>query len=245
MEFIKGNFENALLVAKSTKQLTGIGTYREKTLHIFLKNYIEPNSHYHEVKVGKKYADIVNENGIIEIQTRSFNNLREKLEYLLNEYKVTIVYPYAALKWLIWLDTETGEISKKRKSPKKLSFYDSFYELYKIKQYLSHPNLNLYLLGMEMEEIRYLNGWSTDRKKGSERMDRFPISILEELHIKSFDDYIWLLPSNIPSPFTSVDYQKSANVSPRVTGYALNCLETLKIIKCVGKKDRKKLYEIV
>ena len=245
MEIIKGDFEKALNIAKSNKQLNGIGTYMEKTLHIFMKYFIEPDSTFHEISVNKKCADIFNENGIFEIQTRSFNNLRSKLESFLLENKVTIVYPYAAEKWLMWLDTETGEISKRRKSPRKLNNFDSFYELYKIKQYLSHPNLNLLFVGLEMEEIRYLNGWSKDRKKGSERMDRFPVSIKETLHIKTMDDYIWLLPANLPSPFTSGDYVKCAKVSIRVAGYALNCLESLEIIKCIGKDGRKKLYEIV
>ena len=60
----------------------------------------------------------------------------------------------------------------------------------KIKQYLPHPNLNIYLIGMEIEEIRLLNGWSKDGKKGSERFDRYPVSVKEELHIKNIDDYI-------------------------------------------------------
>ena len=177
---VKGTFENALRVAIQEKQIMGIGTYMEKTIHIFLKNYFEPNTEFHEMPLGKKCADISNEHGIIEIQTRSFNNLRSKLEAFLPENKVTVVYPYAAIKWLSWLDPETGEITKKRKSPRKQTVFDSFYELYKIRPYLSHPNLNVYLIGLEVEETRLLTGWSKDRKKGSTRVDRLPVKITED-----------------------------------------------------------------
>lgn len=245
MGIIKGEFEKAQFVAQKEKNIAGIGTYKEKTLHIFLKNYFEPDCSLHEISVGKKCADILNEHGIIEIQTRSLGNLCSKLESFLPEHKVTVVYPYAATKWLCWLDPETGEISLPRKSPRKLSFYDSFYELYKIRKYLSHPNLSIYLIGLEIQETRLLNGWSADKKKGSERFDRFPISVVEKLHLKTADDFIWLIPANIPSPFTSSDYGKLAKLKPRYANTALNVLESIDIIKCTGKQGRRKLYEIV
>jgi len=245
MGIIKGDFSKAQLAAQSEKQLMGIGTYKEKTLHVFLKHYFEPDINCHEIPVGRKCADIMNENGIIEIQTRSLGNLRSKLDSFLQENKVTVVYPYASVKWLSWLNPETGEISKPRKSPRKLNVFDSFYELYKIKKYLSHPNLSVYLIGLELHEIRVLNGWSNDGKKGSERFDRFPLSVVESLHIKNLDDYIWLIPANIPSPFTSKIYAEYAGIKQRYANNALNCLEYIGIIKCTGKDGRKKLYEIV
>ena len=57
---------------KSDKCKKGIGTLSEKTLHSVLKNYFEPFSENHEIKIGNYVADIVGENGIIEIQTRQF-----------------------------------------------------------------------------------------------------------------------------------------------------------------------------
>ena len=57
-----------------------IGTLSEKTLHAVLKQYFDGDESHHEIKVGSYVADIVNEKGIIEIQTRNFNKLRNKLE---------------------------------------------------------------------------------------------------------------------------------------------------------------------
>ena len=61
-----------------------IGTLKEKTVHAVVKNYIEPDPSFHEIKVESFYADIVNEKGIIEIQTSNFNQLRKKLSIVLN-----------------------------------------------------------------------------------------------------------------------------------------------------------------
>ena len=53
------------------------------TLHAVLKNYYEPFEQNHEIKVGRFVADIVGEQGVIEIQTRNFGNLLEKLDNFL------------------------------------------------------------------------------------------------------------------------------------------------------------------
>ena len=73
----------------------GIGTLNEKTIHTVLKHYYEPDVSHHEIKVGRYYADIYNENGIIEIQTRQFNRLRLKLNEFLNEYRVFSLLRFA------------------------------------------------------------------------------------------------------------------------------------------------------
>lgn len=138
----------------------GIGTLGEKTLHHTLKNYFEPNKEKQEVRIKKYYADIYNEKGIIEIQTQQFYRLRGKLKVFLKEYPVTLVYPVPGKKWLYWLDLESGEISKGRVSPKKGTYYEICKELYRIKEYLGDPNLHLHVLILEIEEYRYLNGWS-------------------------------------------------------------------------------------
>ena len=74
-------------------------------------------------------ADIVGENGIIEIQTRGFDRLRKKLSAFLEVCDVTVVYPVAEIKWLCWIDPDTGAISSRRKSPRRGKPQDAFNEL--------------------------------------------------------------------------------------------------------------------
>ena len=121
-------------VLSANRHNKGIGTLSEKTVHSVLKKFFEPEEDNHEVALEGYFADIYNENGVIEIQTRSFERLREKLAVFLNHYPVTIVYPMPCNKWVFWVDEQTGEVSEPRKSPRHYTVYDAFTELYKIKQ---------------------------------------------------------------------------------------------------------------
>lgn len=56
---------------------------------------------------------------MIEIQTRALYRLKPKLDKFLPFYPVTVVYPISYDKWVCWINEETGEITQKRKSPKK------------------------------------------------------------------------------------------------------------------------------
>lgn len=221
----------------------GIGTLGEKTLHAILKGYYEPCSERQEIKIGKFFADIVNDDGIVEIQTQSFNLLRKKLDVFLEQSTVTIVYPIASTKWLIWIDEDTGELSKKRKSPKKGKSYEIFSELYKIKPRLLHPNLKFCIVLLDIEEYRSLNGWSDDKKKGSSRFDRIPIDIVEEVHINNFNDYAKLIPDELPQEFTTKDLKKHTSLSPGKTQQAMNVLHSIGAVERTGKNGKLYTYK--
>ena len=120
------------------RQRLGIGTLSEKTVHAILKNYYEPDEDKQEIPIENYVADIYKDGEIIEIQTRQFNRMRDKLTAFLPQYPVTIVYPIPREKWLIWIDEESGELSNKRKSPAKGNSYLAFKELYKIKMFLKN-----------------------------------------------------------------------------------------------------------
>ena len=125
-----------------TRERQQIGTLSEKTVHAVVKNYYEPNEYYQEIPIQGLYADIFNGSEIIEIQTRNFDQVRKKLDRFLPLYPVTVVLPIPDSKWLYWINEETGEISEKRKSPKKGNPYQAFIELYKIKPYLKKEWIN-------------------------------------------------------------------------------------------------------
>lgn len=230
-------------ISQDKDQLHQIGTLKEKTLHSVIKNYIEPNPENQEIRLGRYYVDILNKDGIIEVQTQGFNNLRKKLEFFLPDYAVTVVYPMVATKWLYWIDEETGEVSKKRKSPVKGSYYRAFYELYKIKQFLINSNLKIRLMLINMEEYRLLNGWSTDKKKGSTRHDRIPMEIVGEYTITGIADYQKLIPPTLSETFTTKDYAMESKLSPKVTSCAINVLKYVGAIEQVGKQGRAYLYQ--
>lgn len=222
----------------------GIGTLSEKTVHAILKNYYEPDEDYHEIPVNGYVADIYRDGNIIEIQTANFNKLRNKLDVFLNDYQVTVVYPMPYIKWLSWLDEETGYIGPKRKSPKKGNPYEAFYQLYKIKSYLTNPNIRIKIVMMNMEEIRLLNGWSKDKKKGSSRFDRIPTEIVEEIDLYSLEDYMQMVPIELAETFCSKDYAKASHLSIGMAQTALNILTYTWTVKRIGKRGNEILYNI-
>ncbi len=223
--------------------LNGIGTLGEKTVHSVLKCYLSPEPLNHEIKVGGFVADICTGNEIIEIQTRSFDKLRRKLQVFLSFAPVTIVYPIPGKKWIRWINPQTGEISPPRKSPKAGTPYAIFPELYKIKEYLVNPNLRLKIIIMDLEEYRFLDGWSQDKKKGSTRSDRIPTELVEEIPIMGLCDYQRLIPDTLESEFTAKDYKKASGLPLHHSQTALHVLNYVGAVERTGKKGRAYLYQ--
>lgn len=219
-----------------------IGTLKEKTVHAVVKNYIEPDSSYQEIKIQGFYADIFNKNGIIEVQTGNFNTLRKKLDALLDLYSFTIVYPIAHTKMLYWINNETGEINKPRKSNKKGKPHEIFRELYKIKNYLNHPNIKLHIIMMDMDEYRLLDGWGKNKKNNATKCDRIPTKLINEITINSLDDYKVFLPPNLPDTFTVKDYRLTSRIMQRQASVGVHILNYLGLIKKIGKEGRAYLY---
>lgn len=221
----------------------GIGTLGEKTLHSAVKYYIQPDPAKREVKCGRYWADAVGTEGIVEIQTRSFERLRPKLQYFLPQGPVTVVYPVPARKTLVWV-TEEGEMTPPRKSPLKPLAGQVLWELYKLRDLLTHENFRLRVLLLEVEEYRLLNGWSQDRKRGSIRFDRIPVSLLGEVWVSSPEEYGRLLPETLPALFTSRELGKAVGLSPKKASLAANVLRNLGAIQQDGKRGNAYLYRI-
>lgn len=231
------------IIGKSWQRY-GIGTLAEKTMHAVLKHYYAPDEEMHEIPIENYVADIYTGTEIIEIQTRAMNRMRKKLDCFLPLYPVTIVYPIPREKWLFWIDENTGEVSQKRKSPKKGNVYHAFIELYKIRPYLSHPNLRLRLDLINMEEYRLLNGWSHDKKKGSERFDRIPTEFVEEVCIDCARDYMQLIPYELQEQFTTKDFAKCVKIPTNLAGTILLIFYELGLVNRVGKYRNSYIYEV-
>lgn len=239
-------FENARKkVIESERQRIGIGTLSEKTVHAILKNYYEPDEDYQEIPIENYVADIYRDGKIVEIQTRQLGKLREKLTVFLPLYQVTVVYPIPREKWVIWIDEESGALSRRNKSPKKGNPYLAFPELYQIKMFLKDPNLKVRLALLDMEEYRLLNGWSRDKKRGSSRYDRIPLRLAEEVEIDCPQDYMQFVPCDLERAFTSEEFAKAAHISTPLAREVLNILYHVGTLTRVGKKKNQYLYEVL
>ena len=220
----------------------GIGTLSEKTLHAALKTFLEEDTTYHEVKCGRYVADIKKDDEIIEIQTASFNKLRGKLGAFLPEYKVTICYPIAHTKRLLWINPEDGTIDKPRKSPKTGTIYDCFFELYKISSFLTHPNLSLCLVLIDLDEYRCLNIKGRNIKRHTVRYDRIPTALYDICFIKDYTRFDKLVPQDLPEEFTSREFAKAAKITRHHAQTALNILTQTETVSRIGKNRNEIIY---
>ena len=226
-----------------TKGESGIGTLSEKALHAALKAYYEPDAESREIALGSFVADIVGEDGIIEIQTRGFERLRDKLDAFLEFTRVTVVYPIVKQRWLCWVDPETGEVTPKKKSPKKEIPFDVFPELYKIKKQMQHPNFTLRLAVLESTDYKYLDGYGQQRKIRATRGERVPDDLLEEIEICCPADYLALLPESLEEPFTTKTLAKAVKRPVSHAQAAVNVLYTIGVLERIGKEKNTYLYK--
>lgn len=231
----------------------GIGTQSEKLVHACLKYYFEPDETCHEVRVRGVRADGTNwshvsdifqkERGhIYEIQTRGFEKLRTKLEDFLELYTVTVVYPIARVKYISWVDPSTGEVSEPHRSPRTGRSSDMLPEIYALPKVQMHPNLEFLAVLLDLKEYRILDGWSKDKKRGSHRMEREPVSIADLTLIKSKDDYLSLIPGDLPDPFFRQELIKALKLGGRKGSGAVAALERAGAIEHIGTIDRKYIY---
>lgn len=221
-----------------------IGTLSEKTTHMILKNYYEPDIDKQEIPIGNYVADIFTGQEIIEIQSAGFGKMRDKLEAFLPEYPVTIVHPIPHVKWLIWIDEDTGALSTPHKSPKKGNVYDAFLELYRIRDYLADRHLTVKLLLMEIEEYKLLNGYGKNKKIRASKYDRIPLSIVKEIVIERPEDLMQFVPLDLEGPFTKKQFSKAAHINERMASLAIKLYQYYGIMEQTGKDGRSYLYEM-
>ena len=80
-------------------------------------------------------------------------------------------------------------------------------ELYWLSDYVGNPRVSVRLLLLELEEYRMADGWSRDKKRGSNRYERFPTALLGDVTLITPADYAdYFLPAALSSPDTEGSY---------------------------------------
>lgn len=227
-------------VGKERKQ-NGIGTLGEKSVHAVLKHYFDPCEAHHEVRCNGYVADVKNERGFVEIQTRDFYRLQKKLEVFLQEAPVTVVYPVAAERWLIWID-ENGALEPKRRVTRKLTAASVLPELYGLRSLFQNPRLRFCVVLLEVEDYRLKDGYGPDKKKRATKFDRYPVALLDELWLSSPEDYLQLVPDSLPDGFSAKEYAKAVKLPSRQASAAANVLSYFGAVERVGKDKNAYLY---
>lgn len=219
-------------------QQNGIGTLQETSLHSALKTwYARPGDRF-EVLVDGFYIDIVRSELLIEIQTRNFSAIKNKLTKLLESHPVHLVHPIAAEKWILRYDNDTGKLIGRRKSPKRGRFEHIFAELVRIPHLITYPNFSIELLLIKEEEIRRNDGRGSWRRKGWSIVDRKLLDVVERLRLEKPQDFRRLLPAELPEVFTSLDVAEMGKMPRYLAQKAAYCLRKMGAIQIEGKRGR-------
>lgn len=221
-----------------------IGTRNEGSLHAALKEYYRRPGDLVEAEVDGYIIDLVQEGRLVEIQTTNFSAMKDKLRCLLPKYALHLVYPITLERHLIYVAPETGELLNRRKSPKKGTVYEMFAELIRIPQFISDPNLTLEAVFVVEEEIRCQDGRGSWRRRGISIVDRRLCKVVERRLFATANDYLAVLPPDLPTPFTNRQLGQKAGISQPAARKVTYTLRKAGWIREVGKEGNAILHQV-
>jgi len=230
---------------EARKSLTQIGSLNEKPLHASLKQWCAGPSDQFEVSVDGFVIDIVQDDLLVEIQTKNFGSMKRKLFTLTADHRVRLVYPIAQEKWIVKLPAGGVGEGVRRKSPKRGKLVDLFGELVSFPKLIANPNFSLMLLLIQEEEVRRFDAKRAWRRKGWVTEERRLLDVVDRRLFESPEDVATLIPSELPEPFTTSDLAAALGRPRRLAQQMAYCLREMGVIAQVGTRARAKLYERV
>ena len=212
------------------------------SLHSAIKKwYFLPGDRF-EVRVDSYIVDIVRESLLIEIQTRNFSAIKKKLTKLIENHEVRLIHPLPQQKWIVYV-TNSGEILRRRKSPKKGRLSDLFYELIRLPNLIKEENFSLEVLMIEEEELRCNDGKGSWRRSGVSIKDRKLMSVYSKTTFKDEKDFLRFIPRDLPEPFTNKKFANLSGISINLARKITYCLRKMGTIKKVGKKRKELIFK--
>ena len=222
-----------------------IGELNEGSLHAALKDWVARPGDAMEVPVGRYVVDVVQDDLLIEVQTRSMSSIRAKLQALCVEHRVRLVYPVIGEKRLIRLDPESGEELGRRRSPLKGNWLHLFDELVYAPRLIEHPHFELQAVLVAVDEWRCDDGKGSWRNRGISIVDRRLREVRDARLFRSGADLAALLPDDLAPPYTHRELARAAGVRMRTAQRASYCLRKLGLLRAVGRRGRAMLVEPV
>jgi len=221
--------------------VTTIGSLNEKPLHAGLKEWYRRAGDQVEAPVEGFVVDLVRDGSLLEIQTRGFSAMRRKLDRLLDSYALRLVHPVAAEKWIVKLDDDGGEVSRRR-SPKRGIAADVCAELVSFPTLLSHPNFTLEIALVEEEEVRRPDAKKGWRRNGYVIEERRLVDVVNTVELARPEDLLSLLPADLPDPFTTADLAAGLGRTRHAAQEVAYCLRESGVVETDGRDKRGILY---
>ena len=223
--------------------MSTIGVLAEGPLHAALKDLLASPGDRFEVPVGRFVIDLVRSDGeLVEVQTGGFGALGAKLDALLDDHRMRIVYPVAAERRIVRVD-EHGEVLATRRSPKRASAVAVFERLVSFPSLLTHPNLTIEVLLLREDHVRGPSP-TTKRRRTRDPGQRRLVDVLDRITLRTTDDILAALPPLPAEPFTTRELAEVLDCATLLAQRTLYCLRAIGIVEAAGKRGRAPLHVV-
>ncbi len=216
----------------------------EYSLHSEIKRFYSLPGDRFEVKLDDYIVDILRGQLAIEVQTKNFSALKEKLQTLTEKHQVRLVYPLPEKKWITYI-TRDNIVVNKRKSPKKGRLTDLFRELVMIPQMIGDENFSLEVLFIDEEEVRCDDGKGSWRRRGISIKERRLLQVNGRILFQNKTDYLKMLPNGLGQVFTNSELAKLTKIPVRTARQITYCLRKSNIIRIAEKNGRELKFQKV
>ncbi len=214
----------------------------ETSLHRALKDwYASGENHRCEVSIAGFRIDAIDDSGrLIEVQSGALGPLCTKLQQLLPAYRLRIVKPVVFGRRLIRRSHRGGPVVSTRRSPKRGTLADVFDDLIGVVRVFPHPNLEIEVLGVTIDEVRV----ARRRRPGYTVADRCLGEIHEATTLARAGDLWTLLPQGCDGgkPFTTFDLAERLDRPVWFAQRVAYCLRKTGASRVVGKTGNMLIY---
>lgn len=235
-------------IINSVHERSGIGTYKEKIIHLVLKKYFCEDETCHEVKTGRYVADAATEDTVFEIQTRGLYPLKKKIPSYLEdtEKKLVIVLPVISKKQLVWVDYESGDMTEPRRvsiaKPKNTLLREFMW----IGELVDFSRMEFKAVFIDADEYRLLDGIGADKKIRATKIDKIPKELIDIVTIDSREAFAdFFLPEGLPHEFRAKDFERATGLKRKGVSAGLRALEQLGVIEREKQSEHKVVYRII
>jgi hypothetical protein len=222
---------------------SAIGTLQERSLHAAIKSLYGDAESRAEVLVDGYIVDVVKDGLLVEVQTRNFAAIKDKLFNLMKNHSIRLVYPIPSDKWVVRQTSAGREISR-RHSPKRMGFAHVFEELVRIPTFVISENFSLEVLLIAEEEIRVQDGKGSWRRKGWSSVDRRLLDVLDRKLYTNPNDFLHLIPKNLDSPFTTKRLAEALSITQNLAQKMTYCMRKMGVLEIIGKEGNASLYNV-
>jgi hypothetical protein len=215
---------------------------QETSLHAVLKSLYAQQGGQLEASVDGFLVDVLVDDLLIEIQTRNFSALKNKLAALIERHVIRLVHPIPQEKWIVNLPPKGEKPLTRRKSPKRGRLEHLFVELVSFPYLVTHPNFSLEVLLTREEEIRRMDGRGSWRRGGISIIDRRLVEVIKHHLLVSPEDFTDMIPSSLSQPFTIQQLASKLGITNRLASQMTYCLRSMNILTTVGTSRKPLVY---